>query len=35
MKEEEFFRKRFLEIFSHLPKSEKDNFIESRIKKEQ
>ena len=31
MKEEEFFRKRFFELSSHLPKKEKVNFIESRI----
>ena len=34
MKEEEFFRKRFFELTSHLPKKEKVNFIESKIIKE-
>ena len=33
MKEGEFFRKRFFELSSHLPKEEKVNFIESRIEK--
>ena len=33
MKEEEFFRKRFFELSSHLPKKENINFIESRIEK--
>ena len=34
MKEEEFFRKRFFELTSHLPKKENVNFIESKIIKE-
>ena len=34
IKKEEFFRKRFFELSSHLPKKEEVNFIESRIKKQ-